>query len=260
MKIFPKTPGNKRLALASLALFAIGGIPAANAEVLSPFQASYQVERGNLILGEADFSLGPWSEVPNCYRYHGRAVPRPILRFIVGDISDDSYFCSSDAGNIQTQEFRHFEQGDEEDSHTLAFDWPAQKVTYTGAKADDGVLTMHLPDNAVDPFNLHIAARLWLAQMADAQQPARREFAIVDEDEIKHYTLASTPGGTIKTPVGSFETIKVMRVDDPKKKLILWVAPALDFLPIKVESKKRDDPVIRMTIQSLHRGAKTAAN
>jgi hypothetical protein len=214
----------------------LGSSLPASADVLSPFNAKYTVERGSLTLGNAYFSLSSWNGTPGCHVYHGNAEPRAILRLIVGDIIDDSYFCTDKDGTIQPQQFTHVEEGDAEDSHVLKFDWKAGKVTYMGDKARDGVAKLDLPKGAVDPFSLHMAARLWLNKEHKPGATIQRDFAIVDEDEIKHYTLAAQPGGVVKTPFGSFDTVKVDRTDNPDKHLTLWVAPKLDYLPIRVES------------------------
>lgn len=238
---------------------ALASQPAA-AGVFSPFEADYTVTRGSLTLGAGHFSLKPWGERDNCYVYHGQAKPRTLLRFITGDIIDDSYFCTEPSADkqgqrLQSQYFSHVEESDDEDSHTLRFDWKANTVLYTGEKAKDGKATLKLPSDAVDPNVLHMAARQWLAQMEDPQKPAQRKFAIVDENEVKHYTLASNPGGVIKTPIGDLDTVKITRIDDPDKQFTLWAAPKLDFLPVQVESKKRDDPIIRLSIKA-YRGNK----
>lgn len=222
------------------------------ADVLTPFKADYKVIRGSLTLGEGSFTLKHWGGRDDCYNYHGVAKPRTLLRFLVGDITDDSYFCSTPQGDIQTQQYNHTEASDAEDTHVLLFDWKNNSVTYQGQKAENGEKTFPLPADAVDPNDLHIAVRLWLAQLKDLSKPTERVFAIVDETKIKRYTLAISPGGVIKTPIGSFDTIKIERIDKPDKTFKLWAATRLDFLPIRVESQKRDDPVIRLDIQALH--------
>lgn len=224
----------------------------AMADVLTPFKADYKVTRGSLTLGDGSFTLQHWGGRDDCYSYHGVAKPRTLLRFIVGDITDDSYFCTTESGHIQTQQYNHTEASDAEDTHILLFDWKAGTVTYKGPKVDKGEKTFDLPPGAVDINGLQIAARLWLAGMQDVSKPAQRKFAIVDEREIKHYTLAARPGGVIKTPIGNFDTIKVERIDNPEKQFKLWAATKLDFLPVRVESQKRNDPIIRLDIKALH--------
>jgi len=249
MKTVLKSLINKPLAAVLAASLLFAAQPAA-AQVLAPFDADYTVTRGSLTLGDGHFSLKSWDNKDGCYVYHGEAKPRTLLRFIVGDITDDSYFCTGGTQGIQTQFYSHVEESDAEDTHTLKFDWKTKKVVYAGDKAKNGTLTLDLPEDAVDLHALHIAARLWLEQMDDATQPAERVFAIVDENEIKHYTLATSPGSVIQTPIGNLDTVKIERIDDPDKQFTLWAAPKLDFLPIQVESKKRDDPTIRLKIQA----------
>ena len=231
----------------------------ASAGVLSPYKATYSVERGGMGLGTARFTLSDWSNPGadgHCLRYHGVARPRALIRWLIGDITDDSRFCVTDDDRIISHAFSHTEAGNDEDSHRLDFDPAAGQVTYHGSEAAGGSKQMALPDQALDLANLHIAARLWLASLdnpANSEAAAEREFTIVDEDEIKHYRLATRPGKRLKTPLGKLDTVVLQRVDDDKRKLVFWAAPALDYLPIRVVSQKGDDPAIRMDIKTLKR-------
>ncbi|CAN0335075.1 unnamed protein product, partial [Chrysoparadoxa australica] len=74
-----------------------------------------------------------------------------------------------------------------------------------------------------------------------------------DEDEIKTYRLAVSEGPSVETAAGSFKTIRLARVDDGDKQLVFWAAPALDFLPVRVEHRKDGSTQIRLDLQSVER-------
>jgi len=235
-----------RTSLTLLALLTMA-LPTA-ASVLDPFEARYEVSRGGVSLGQARFSLSAWGD-SGCLAYKGVAEPNAFIRLFIGKVVDESYFCPDGEAGVRPHHFRHVETSDEADSYTLDFDWSAGEVTYNEDKTFDA------PAGGVDPFLLQLSARLWLENAETAAEAGEREFTIVDEDEIKTYRLAVTTGGKIETPAGTYETIKLERIDDPDRQLIFWAAPALDFLPIQVERHKKDDPVIRMRLQSYTPGA-----
>lgn len=224
-------------------LLALTALPA-TADVLSPFEARYDVERGSMGLGTTVFSLASDGD---CYRYRGEARPNALVSLFVGDVSDDSRFCVRD-GRVAPRRFEHIEPRDDEDSYRLVFGGDGQ-VTYRSRAGESRTFTA--PEDALEPFVIHVAVRLW---MADAAAPAalpNRTFTVVDEDEVKHYELAVRGGGRVETPAGTWDTLVVERVDDPDRRLRFWLAPALDWLPIKVEHQKKDDPAIRMTLLSI---------
>jgi hypothetical protein len=217
----------------------------ATADVLSPFEAHYEVERGSMGLGATVFSLQTNGD---CYRYRGKARPNALVSLFVGDVSDESRFCMTDDGRVAPRRFEHIESRDDEDSHSLVFG-DDDRVIYRSRAGQ--ARTFAAPEDALEPFVIHIAVRLWID---GAEQPAllpNRTFTVVDEDEIKHYQLAVREGGRLETPAGTWDTLVVERVDDPNRQLRFWLAPELSWLPIKVEHQKGDDPVIRMTLEKL---------
>lgn len=237
------------LAAASLLLTA----PPAAADVLSPFEAHYRVKRGGMGIGTTVFSLARDGE---CYRYAGEARPNALVSLFVGKVTDESRFCVR-GGRVTPRHFEHVESGDDEDSYTLTF--ADGRVTYKSRAGE--AHSFDVPDGALEVFVIHVAVRLWMAGSAEPAELANRAFTVVDEDEIKRYELAVRDGGRVDTPAGTWDTLIVERVDDPDRRLAFWVAPALDWLPIRVEHQKRDDPVIRMTLSKLPRSpAKTPAS
>lgn len=233
----------RKYVAAALVAATIAAFPAA-AGVLSPFEAHYRVERGGFGLGTTMFSLAADGD---CYRFRGEALPNALVSLFVGDVFDESGFCSSD-GQVAPRWFRHFESDDAGDSYSLDFHDDG-RVTYKSRAGR--ARTFEAPEGALEPFVIQVAVRLWLAGAAEPAAAPNRLFTVVDENEIKRYELAVREGGRIETPAGAWETLIVERVDDPDRKLRFWLAPALDWLPVRVEHRKRDDPAIRMTLQKL---------
>jgi len=222
---------------------------AAAADVTSSFTAHYKVKYGFIGLGTITFRLQPASK-SNCYVYSGQGHPNAIVSMLIGALADKSRFCMTADDTVQPQYFRHHEDGSPKHSYSLTFNWQAGTVRYQSR--DGNIRVMALPDTATDPLSLQIAARLWLAHAAKPAQLSPRGFTLIDADEIKTYTLAVEPGGTLNVPGGRFDTLIVKRVDHENKHLRFWLAQYADWIPVKVEHEK-DGRTITMTLTSLER-------
>lgn len=248
--VSPPTTSCRRLRLTVLAFVTLLCTAAtAQAAVTDAFTADFTVTRGELALGTTTFGLEP-AEREGCYVYTGRAHPNAVVRMFIGEVTDESRFCIDD-GRLRPQHFRHHIDGEPGKSYTLEFDWDAHEVVYENETGKHK--TMALDDTALDPLSIQIAARRWLAKADDPAALDERSFPIVDEDEIKTYRLRVSDGGVINTADGRFDTLRVERVDDPKRHLRFWLAREADWIPIRVEHEKGDDGIFRMNLTKLTR-------
>lgn len=214
----------------------------ASAAVLQPFKATYKAHHGFIGLGQATFQL---QRSGSCWRWHGVANPSGLAALFIGQVTDTSQFCVARDGTLLPKYFRHHEEGDAESSYTLAFNWAKGMVQYNDTKP------FEVPRGAIDPFLIQLAARLWLARAENPVNLSPQQFTIVDEQEIKTYRLAVSDGKRIETGAGTFNTLRVARVDEDDEQLIFWVAPKLDYLPVKVEHRANGDTRIALVLQSL---------
>lgn len=219
-----------KLLAGGLLLLAVGA--PASAAVTDSFTATYDVSYGFIGLGELTFELKP-ADKAGCYIYAGQGEPNAVVAMLIGSLSDRTRFCVTDKGQVKPLFFRHHEQGDPEDSYTLTFDWSDGSVRYQNR--DGNIRIMQLPETATDPLSLQIAARLWLEHAAQPAQLPNKSFTLVDENEVKQYTLAVEPGGTIEVPAGSYDTLIVKRVDNGDEQLRFWLAKYADWIPVRVE-------------------------
>ncbi len=66
-------------------------------------------------------------------------------------------------------------------------------------------------------------------------------YTIADGGKIKTYHFESLGRETIDTPLGRMETLKLSRhKTNSKREMILWCAPDLHYLPVKVEDIEED--------------------
>lgn len=211
------------------------------ADSLAPFTAIYQVDRDGTRLGHARFTLSPQGE--NCYLYHGVATPEGLAAFLAGKTVEESHFCMQ-GGKIRPLSYRSEESGGK-DNYTLKFDWVNRLVR------TDGGAPRKLSAEGVDPLSLQIALRKVLSDANGATSSDPIRLLVVEDDEEKAYSFRTLGREAIETPIGKFDAIRLDRSDDSKRKLRLWLAPELAYLPVQVERQKGGGAVTRLRIETL---------
>ncbi len=228
-------------ALALLALFAASA--PSIAQPPAPHSAEYALYRGGTNLGRAQVSLVPQA-ADDCFVYSYTARPSWLFRWATGSISERSTFCFVN-GRLLPQTYRYHRDGigAEKENFSLSFDPVARKVT------DDKGMVRDWPQGSVDRLLVQLEALRLVDGMGFPVKERRLSVSIVDDDRIKEYTLAVVGSETIQVPAGEFDTIRIERINDPRKQTRFWVAPALDNLIIKVEQQRDDDPVIGIALR-----------
>ncbi len=213
-----------------------------SAEVLSNFTAVYQVERDSTLLGRARFTLSPQGE--NCYLYHGSARPEGLAALLAGETVEQSHFCIV-GGSIRPVSYKTVEDGGKGDNYTLSFDWVNRLV-----RSNEGSPRKLVADG-VDPLSLQIALRKRLSDAGGRLPPQPINLVVVEDDKEKEYSFRVMGRESLETPLGRLDAIRLDRTDDSKKQLRLWLAPELDYLPVRVERQRGKGAVMRLQIETL---------
>ena len=224
-----------RLVLAGV-LLALAGSAAAAEPKLPELRLRYAAHWNGITLGDITVTLAPSSGQPDCYRYESHADPVGMVRMFYGKPRERSEFCVA-GGKVVPKRFE-YERGN--DSFALDFDAAAGKVR------DDKGREREVPPNAQDRFGLQQAVRLWVVANQKKGPGASVEFALVDDERVRVYRFAITGRERIELPAGAFDTVKVERVDNPNRISRYWIAPEVDWMPVKVESGKNGQIQLRM--------------
>ena len=219
----------------------LGGAAHAAEPRLPELNLKYAVTWRGMGLGNAIITLKPQGEA-DCYRYESLTEPSGLVRMFYGKPREVSDFCVRN-GRVVPQRFEF--KSPKDDSFTLEFD--AKGGTVRGGQKGERAL----PANAQDRFGIQQAVRLWLLENLKSEPGAvTAEFAMVDDHRIRHYRFAITGRETVEVPAGKFENaVLVQRVDDPKKTTKFWLAPARDYMPVKVEQVRQGKVELRMVLR-----------
>lgn len=111
----------------------------------------------------------------------------------------------------------------------LTFDWPHDiLVTQTES---DSPRHFPLPPDTLDKLCLEIQMRMDISH-----KNHMLTYQLADADGIKEYQYTLDGQETLDTPIGKMDVLRLERVHsaDTKRFTTFWIAPKLNFLPVKV--------------------------
>lgn len=218
--------------VAMLCLLAV--LPAA-AEDLQPFTVRYAWTLKGLSAGTSTVTLKRLAG--DRWSYSSRSVARGLFRLIAsGDITQDSTMRV-----IGTQVLPERYRGDDGTGSTgrdvqLDFDWQTQRAR---GIYEDTAVDIAIEPGVHDDMSVQIALILALNKSTPPTG-----FKLVDRNLFKEYTYSTAGTAQLDTPLGRQQAVlfRSQRIGS-KSSTLYWCAPALGFLPIKVERHDANDKV-----------------
>lgn len=215
--------------------------PAIAANITTPFSAEYHVIRNGSKIGERTHTL---HRQENGYLFEAQMYTTGLAALLKpGEIIERSHWLLRN-NHVQPQRYEYLDSSDNSRTTKLRFDWQQQRVTnHVGEK----LWAMNVLKGTQDKFGY------MLALMHDLQQGnTMPEYQIADGGRLKTYQFVSKGKVELDTALGKLETIKLERIRSGKKnrKVFIWCAPSLGYLPVKIERYKKDT-VYTMLIQNI---------
>lgn len=186
---------------------------------MSPFQASYQFSYNGKSMGSATRTL---SKSGNNWTYVFAAKAGAIA-----SATETSHF-SFNGNNIISNNFsRSSKILIHNNTMSINFN-PNAKIINT--KKDDKARSFAWKSGVLDELNAELQLREDLKASG-----LKSSYAIADAKEVESRRFVKQGMEKVKTSYGTFDTIKVvMKHDKPNRDTIFWLAPKLDYVPVKV--------------------------
>ncbi len=224
--------GSQPVAIALLvsALFAC---PALHAAGLQDFTATYKLSRGALTIGKSRIALT--REVDGGYHYESYSSPTRWANWFYKEKLHETSSGKIDANGFRPDKYHYLRTGDRKDrvAH-LTFDWTKKMVVNNVAGSR---WKMPVPAGTQDKLSTQLGM-----MRALARGETDFTFDIADGGILKKYRFRVTGKEKLKTPAGTFQTIKVTRLrGDDRRKTYAWCAPALGYLPVRIVHQEQDD-------------------
>lgn len=224
------------------ALLASFAVSAANYQ-LAPYKISYLLERGDITIGIGDYELK--TDGVN-YLYSSEARAKGFLaKIIMGDkvITEQSAGTLID-NNPRPNSFRYNQGEGEKRNQEVDFDWVNNTATVTYKfKANDVALSGEVHDK----LSMQLSA---MRTVANGTSTGELNYQVAERGGLGEYRFEVV--GKQPLTIGStrYDTVVLKRLASDRQ-ATFWVAPELGYAIIKAEQKKRDKPVVRLTMRSI---------
>lgn len=215
---------------------------------VAPFDVVYEIGNHLINAGTARLSLTNEGEL---WTYSLVTKPRGIIKLAgKGRINEVSTIelKETEEGKLQIQpQTYQYRQDDERRREVDAtFDWSNGSVVHVyRGKVTTETFETPLIDRLSSTLLMMNALRNGF-ETVDIQ--------VFDTGRIKSVTFTNDGNETLDTPLGKIETIRVSNKNSTggSRETTTWFAPSLDYVPVKIEHRKRGELVARLNLLKLN--------
>lgn len=209
----------------------------------TPFVATYAIAWHGITAGSSTLELQ--QTAPQMYLYTSTDNASGVFRLAFPDALRQSSRFRVTAGGVQPLAFQAA-GGPGKNDVTAQFDWKTGQATGT---AKGKLLNLKLQPGTQDPLSVQIALMLAL----QAQQPPG-SFWMLNTDEIDHFEYVRHEESALTTPLGKLRAILyTSHQPGSNRTTYLWLAPALDYMPVRAEQHVKGSTQLSLEIRAFKR-------
>ncbi len=210
---------------------------------LSDFEVVFEVGNNLITAGTASLQL---EQDNDTWHYSLTTTPRGVFKLAgKGNISEISTFRAIETEEslaLQPQTYKFRQDNERRRAVDATFDWDNKTIehTYRGKEGRE-IFT--------DPVLDRLTATL-LIMNALRNDFEQTELPIFDTGRIKVVEFTKSGSESLKTPLGEIDTLMVTNrnATGGSRETTTWFAPSLNYLPVKIEHRKRGDLVARFSL------------
>ncbi|HET7922645.1 MAG TPA: DUF3108 domain-containing protein [Gammaproteobacteria bacterium] len=231
------------LILIACATLLVSGTARAATPVIPLYHASYAVNRNDFRIGTATFSLTRNPDGSYTYQSVTRATGLAALFF--SDVITETSEFTLNGGHVQAQRYAYTHSNNDHDApEHIRFDWKTGSAQLGEGKSSKSV---RIASDTYDRALAQLAISLDLA----AGKPATN-YTVLDHGKLTHYRMQQGKDTQLHTPDGNYQVIELLRKNEKKKRTTtLWLAPKLDYLPVKIKQTEPGKATITLTLTSI---------
>jgi len=213
-----------------------------HAALLPDFEASYQLKRGNLTIGTSTISLV--NKADNEYQYESRSWPTTWVSWFLKDKLYETSSGHLDETGLHPLRYHYRRTGGKKEREAiLSFDWNALTVEN---HVENSHWKMSIPSGTLDK----LASQLGM-MLALGRGETDITFNIADGGKLKEYRFRVLGRETLELPAGRFDTVKITKLRDNKRReTYIWCAPELNYLPVRIWQREKDEAVYQSDLVS----------
>lgn len=216
------------------------------------FKASYEVTRGSMKIGNSTIELITGNN--GTYTYKSRSWPvRWVAWFLKDKLNETSK--GRITGNGIRPDSYHYQRtgGSSEREAKLDFNWEDMSVENN---VEDSRWKMEIPPGTLDKLVSQLGMMYALAN-----GETDINFNIADGGKLKEYRFKVVGEETLELPAGTYRTIKITKLrDNNKRETYIWCAPELNYLPVRIWQREKDDSEYQSDLESYSSSTKNSGD
>jgi hypothetical protein len=223
------------------ALFA-ATVRAAESDGIVEYTATYEGLYKGRHVADARFSVAADDDG---YVFASETKARGLLRIASPKPAIERSRFRVDDGEILPSSY-DFEDGSRkgDDNYSITFDSAAGEIRVTGPEV---AKTLPFEPDLLDLGSIQVAL---MRDLASCNMPAA--YRVVDDDGIKVYGYERLDDEEIETGIGAVTAVRlVQQREDSSRRVIIWLAPAYAFVPVRIEQIRDGETRSVMALESL---------
>jgi hypothetical protein len=204
----------------------------ASAATIPDFSANYLVKVNGLQAGELVRSL---TTLPDGTReFKAESQAKGMFAFFKPDVISETSIWQDNNGKVQPLSYLYTRTGGKKEKYLqMTFNWKRLKAFIDDKERP---WRLKIEPNVLDKLVYQISLMQELTPETESI-----DYRIADGGKLKDYHIKVLGTETIETPLGKIETIKLTRerTQDEKRQTTLWCAPALNYMPVKLEHSEK---------------------
>lgn len=213
---------------------------------IAPFEVVYEIGNHLINAGTAKVSL---TQDDDLWTYSLETTPRGIIKLTgkgnIREVSTIRFEESDGKLLLLPQNYLYRQDNERRRAVDASFNWVSKNITsnYRGKE---------IIEEFDEPVIDRLSATLYM------MNALRRDFDYIelnvfDTDEIKTVSFTLLGKETLDTPLGKLETLRVLnqKKSGGSRQTTTWFAPSLDYVPVKIEQRKRGELVARLSLLEL---------
>jgi len=226
-------------------LVAIPGFATAQPADFTPFEVEYDVGNNMISAGSATLQLAKQGDE---WIYSLKTTPTGVFKLTgKGRIQEVSVFSVSETTDkLQLNPQKYTYRQDKETRRSVDAWFDKNQLTYKRRGEE-------FTESFSDPVLDRLSVTLTVMDELKKNNFEKATLQVFDNGKVKTMLFANEGSETVDTRMGPLETVRVRSnaVGGATRHTTTWFAPALDFVPVKIEQYKRDKLVARLTLTRL---------
>ncbi|MCC7414285.1 MAG: DUF3108 domain-containing protein [Gammaproteobacteria bacterium] len=225
-----------------LVLAAAAASPAAHAELPETFTAQYTLSVNGLHVAHMTRALRRIDADLHVFSSRTRAAG--IAKLFRGDRVEEESRWRPDGAKVEPVQYRYSQTGGRKQREvTVRFDELSGRIATT---VNDQTWHMDMVPGVLDKLVYQLVLMIDLAA-----GERTLEYRIADGGRIKIYHLEVTGTEHLRTPAGEFDAIRIVRrKSNSARETVIWCAPRLHFLPVRVDYREKNGDLTSAVLES----------